>query len=128
MKTILVAEDEPHIRRLIQVNLERAGYRVETVDNGQQAWERLQQGGVALLLTDGVMPRLNGLDLIQQIQANEQWFNMPIVLIQWPLYNTRPYEEQVAEAQQKLQITAVVPKPFSPAELVRIVGQILKRC
>ncbi|WP_395139945.1 response regulator, partial [Armatimonas sp.] len=50
MKTILVADDEPHIRRLIQVNLERAGYRVVSVENGKHALERLQQGRINLLV------------------------------------------------------------------------------
>ena len=126
MKTILVADDEPHIRRLIQVNLERAGYRIETAENGKQAWERLQQGGIDLLITDGVMPHLNGLDLIKQIQADPKWFNVPIVLIEWPLYNTRQYEEQVEEARQKLQIASVVPKPFNPMQLVQAVNRLFE--
>jgi CheY-like chemotaxis protein len=125
MKTILVAEDEPHIRRLIQINLERVGYRVETAENGQQAWERLQQGGIDLLLTDGVMPQLNGLELIEKIQADPALCSLPICLISLPLYNHLPRVEQIARAQKLFRVAAIVPKPFNPQELVATVRELL---
>ncbi|WP_309722270.1 response regulator [Armatimonas sp.] len=126
MKTILVADDEINISRLIQVNLERAGYWVETVENGQQAWERLQQGGIDLLITDGVMPQLNGLELVEKIQANPVLRSVPICLTQLPLYNNRYYEEQITEALMRFQVAAIVPKPFNPKELLLTVNRLLR--
>nr|WP_309690830.1 response regulator [Armatimonas sp.] len=125
MKTILVADDEPNIRHLIQIYLERAGYRVETAENGQQAWERLQKAGIDLLLTDGVMPQLNGLELIVKIQSDPALNSLPICLISFPLYNHLPRDEQIARAQQIFRVAAIVPKPFHPQELVATVRSLL---
>jgi CheY-like chemotaxis protein len=95
MKTILVADDEPNIRRLIQVNLERAGYRVETIENGQQAWERLQQGGIDLLVTTSLVAsmvrgELNGFELKDAVRASDEPLaSLPVLFLVWPA-NDRP--------------------------------------
>lgn len=81
MKTILVADDEPSIRRLIQVNLERAGYHVVAVENGKLAWERLLQGGIDLLVTDLMMPELDGLALIEMLKRDSALASLPILVL-----------------------------------------------
>lgn len=126
MKTILVAEDNLHVQRLIQVNLERAGYRVIGVENGEQAWERLQQDGVDLLITDGVMPQLNGLELIEKVQTDPVLYSLPICLISLPLYNHLPRAEQITGALVRFRVAAIVPKPFNPIELLLAVNRILE--
>ncbi|MBB6050601.1 response regulator [Armatimonas rosea] len=126
MKTILIAEDEPHVRGLIRVHLDRAGYRVEMAENGQQAWERLQRGGIDLLITDGVMPQLNGLELIEKVQTDPVLYSLPICLISLPLYNHLPHAEQITEALVRFRVAAIVPKPFNPMELLHAVNRIFE--
>lgn len=81
MKTILVADDEPNIRRLIQINLEHAGYRVETAENGQQAWERLQQGGIDLVVTDTTMLVMDGYELRAAMERDPILSTIPCLLL-----------------------------------------------
>lgn len=122
MKTILVADDEPMIRRLIQVNLEQAGYRVETAENGQQAWERLQQGGIDLLITDVVMPIMDGLELLETLKKSaEPLASLPIlVLAARPNMPPLPVNEgQVATGEIPYLI-----KPCNPKVLLALVEKL----
>lgn len=81
MKTILVVDDKLPIRRLIQINLEHAGYRVETAENGQQAWERLQQGGIDLVVTDTTMPVMDGYELRAAMEKHPTLSTVPCLLL-----------------------------------------------
>ena len=123
MKTILVAEDEPHIRRLIQVNLERAGYCVETAENGQQAWERLQQGGIDLLLTDLMMPVMDGFELIVRQREIHSATPLSTIVMQWPLDRRILQAKGIDDVGEFLRVAAVINKPFNPMELLHIVNQ-----
>jgi DNA-binding NtrC family response regulator len=64
MATILLIDDEDSMRRLFQVALERAGYRVLTADNGQHGLRLLEQQEVDLIFVDIFMPEMDGLELI----------------------------------------------------------------
>jgi DNA-binding NtrC family response regulator len=67
---ILVADDEPEIRKLNAVILMDAGYVVNTVEDGLLAWEALQQRHYDLLITDNEMPRMSGLKLVEKLSRN----------------------------------------------------------
>lgn len=81
MKTILVVDDKLPIRRLIQINLERAGYRVETAENGQHAWERLQRGGIDLVVTAPIMPVMDGYELRAAMEKHPALSTIPCLLL-----------------------------------------------
>ncbi|WP_395094009.1 response regulator [Armatimonas sp.] len=122
MKTILVADDEPNIRRLIQVNLERAGYCVETAENGKQAWERLQQGGIDLLVADQWMPERGGFKLADTIQASDlPLASLPIILL-LILVNFAPDPRFQVKPEWKSEYIC---KPFDPQELIRMINRRL---
>jgi CheY-like chemotaxis protein len=133
MKTILVAEDEPYIRRLIQVNLERAGYRVETAEDGQQAWERLQQGGISLLLTTTliasmVMGEMNGFELKDAIRAsNEPLASLPILFLVWPA-NDRPIALLPLPSAGWKDCFIFRPLPWTKAAFVEQLLAVIGRC
>jgi len=70
-KTVLVVDDDPTQRRLIQAVLDREGYEVVHAENGRQALERLQHGGGAdVVLLDLVMPGLSGMDTLKEARAS----------------------------------------------------------
>jgi diguanylate cyclase (GGDEF)-like protein len=72
-ETILVAEDDPIFRRLLQSRLERWGYRVTTVEDGAQAWELLRQPAAPdLLILDWLMPGIDGIELCRRIRAMQR--------------------------------------------------------
>lgn len=69
MARILLAEDDPAMRQYLARALERNGYQVVTVDRGTAAIPHLEAGGFDLLLTDIVMPEMDGIELAQKANA-----------------------------------------------------------
>ena len=65
---VLIADDEPHVVRVLQRSLQRKGYDVEGVSNGEQALERVRQGAPDVLITDIQMPRMTGQELCERIE------------------------------------------------------------
>lgn len=66
---ILIVEDDRSSRRLLSVNLINGGYEVVEAEDGQKAWDALQRDHFRFVITDWMMPRMTGLDLIQRIRA-----------------------------------------------------------
>lgn len=122
MKTILVADDEPGIRRVIQINLERAGYRIETAENGQQAWERLQKGGIDLLITDIAMPIMDGFELAELVRTSDKPLaSLPVIFLLIFL-NGSPDPRRHVKPEWN---SAYLCKPFDPQDLIRILNRRL---
>ena len=68
-KRVLVADDEPHVLRVLAHSLEREGYEVQTVANGLDAYELVVQSAPDVLITDISMPKMTGQTLCERIQA-----------------------------------------------------------
>lgn len=86
-KRVLVCDDEHHIIRLIQVNLERQGYEVVAVLSGKEAIELLQRERFDLAILDPVMPSLNGLDVKRWIDDHEEAKDMKVILLDGKPWN-----------------------------------------
>ena len=69
MKKIVIVDDEPHVLRVLRLSLEREGYEVESYANGEEALEALRESQPDVLVTDIQMPRMDGEQLCQNIQA-----------------------------------------------------------
>lgn len=76
---ILVIDDEPSIRKLIRINLEREGYRVYTESNGLSGLERVQDTDIHLVLLDLKMPGMEGPEIVTELRKNEQ--DIPIIIV-----------------------------------------------
>ena len=79
MRRVLLAEDEESMRRFLERALTRAGYEVHAFENGADAYERLSQEPFSLLLTDIVMPKMDGIELARR--ASEISPDMKIMFI-----------------------------------------------
>ena len=77
--SILIADDEELICRVLADTLREAGFTVETVATGDEAWRQLQTGAFALAFVDIRMPRLNGLDLLQH--AQDAKLSTPVIIM-----------------------------------------------
>jgi len=119
--TILVAEDEPTVRRLIQTVLEESGYAVLAAGDGYAALALWEEHGPAvdLLLTDVNMPRMGGCELAGLL--GERRPGLPLVLM------SSFITDGLAGATHLPAGTHLLSKPFRPKALVRLVGQILGR-
>jgi len=90
-KTVFVVEDSNYIQKIIVNNLEKAGYRVNTASDGQQAWDRLSsiiddknfrkiEDHINIIISDIEMPQMDGLHLIKNIKNNEKLKHLPCVV------------------------------------------------
>ncbi|GHA15193.1 response regulator [Oceanisphaera arctica] len=79
--TILLVDDEPHILRIMRLQLERQGYQISTCSNGEDAFNRLRESPPDVLITDIQMPRMTGEQLCKKIQAEVPNRRFLIVLL-----------------------------------------------
>jgi two-component system cell cycle sensor histidine kinase/response regulator CckA len=117
-KTILIVEDEPSVLSVLAASLKHAGYRVLTADGPQQALElfRAKNGAIDLLLTDVVMPGMNGAELADVVLREHPGIRV-LCIAGMP---DTPVVRSLVERGY-----AFLPKPFLPPELTRRVAELL---
>jgi len=115
---ILVIEDEPNIREIVSLYLQRAGYQVHAVEDGHQAQLWLNEQLPDLIIMDLMLPELDGYQLTGQIRAHS---DVPIIML------TSRREEVDRIAGLEMGADDYVVKPFSPQELVSRVRAVLRR-
>ena len=118
MARILIADDEENIRDVVQYALERDGYQVETAADGREALERIERGGIDLLVLDVLMPELDGLSLCRMVRERGQ---LPIIFL------SSRGEEADRIVGLELGGDDYMTKPFSPRELSTRIKAVLRR-
>ena len=78
-RTILVVDDEPHMRRVLEIALSKLGHRVLAAGNGREAADLVQADTPDLVITDLRMPVMDGLELLSWLRRHE--FEMPVIVI-----------------------------------------------
>lgn len=119
MKTILVVDDAKTMRSLAQFALTKAGYKVLEGGDGLEGLKVLGANQVDLIISDVNMPNLNGLEMVQQVKANESWKNIPIFML------TTESSEEVSLKGKALGVKAWIVKPFNPDSLLAAVKRVL---
>ncbi len=117
---ILVADDEAHIRDVVQYALEREGFRVSTAPDGAAALALVARGGFDLLVLDVLMPELDGLTALRRLREPGR-APVPVILL------SSRGEELDRILGLELGADDYVPKPFSPRELATRVKAVLRR-
>lgn len=80
-KVILVADDSPTIRKFVSISLKVKGYEIIQVADGMQALEVLPSEQIDLVITDLNMPNIDGFELIKTIRSNEDYKELPIIIL-----------------------------------------------
>lgn len=122
---VLVADDEPHIGRIIKMKLEQGPFRVTLAYDGREALDLLKRTtDVDLVLLDLMMPHLSGLDVLAAMKADARLHDLPSIIL------TAAGQEQQHHRAVELGASEFLTKPFSPkklyaraAELVGIGGE-----
>lgn len=119
MYKILVADDEPQIVELLQIYLEMQGYKVVGACDGTRALELWKQDKFDMVLTDIMMPQMDGYNLVEKIRRES---NIPILFL--------TAKTDLVDRVKGLQIGAddYILKPFDPLEVVTRVSANLRRC
>ena len=118
-KKIIVVEDEAHLAKGLQFNLEREGYRVTLVDNGQSALDLLGKEEFDLMILDIMLPKVSGLEVARRIRSTDMRF--PILML----------SAKSTDEDRELGLAAgaddYLTKPFHLPELLLRVKGILRR-
>ncbi|MEM7449669.1 MAG: sigma-54 dependent transcriptional regulator [Myxococcota bacterium] len=117
-KQILIADDEPNLRRVLRAQLSRDGYDVHAVGDGQAAAEVLAQHHIDVVITDLRMPQIDGIGVLKHIL--EAHPDVPVILI------TAHGTVDTAVEALKLGAFDYVTKPFDRIELARVVAKATK--
>ena len=108
----LVADDEPHIGRIIKMKLEQGPFRVTLVYDGREALEVLRrEDDIKLVLLDLMMPYLSGLDVLAEMKRDERLKHLPAIVL------TAAGQEQQHRLALELGAAEFMTKPFSPKRL-----------
>lgn len=117
-KRVLVVDDTVHVQRLLRMYLERAGYTVDTCDNGDGVMEKIASGRPDLVILDLMLPGVGGLEICRRLRAEG---DLPVIML------TARTTEQDRLRGLKDGADDYVTKPFSPAEVVLRVEAVLRR-
>ena len=109
---ILVADDDQALSRTLSWILKENGYDVLTIPGGERLFEHLQAGQFDLLLLDIMMPRVDGLQLLQKVKADPRFKDLPVLMI-----SSMPPEEATVRSLG-LGAADFIPKPFRVRELL----------
>lgn len=112
VRHVLVADDEPHIGRIIKMKLEQGPFEVTLVYDGEEAIAALRSDmTVDLVLLDLMMPRRSGLDVLQFLRADERLRDVPCIVL------TAAGQEQQHRQAMEMGASEFITKPFSPKKL-----------
>ncbi len=118
---VLVIDDDPVILELLRVNFEIESFEVVMARDGREGLEKARTENPDVVLSDIMMPRLDGLELVSILREDPRTRTLPIILLSAKAQN--------AEVQQGLDMGAddYVTKPFDPLELIDRVNAVLAR-
>ncbi len=116
---ILVADDEPHIGRIIKMKLEQGPFRVSLAYDGQEALDFVNSDEqIDLVLLDLMMPKLSGLDVLRRIREQDRFKSLPCIIL------TAGGDAKHERDALELGATQFLTKPFSPKKLYALVARL----
>ena len=112
LRHVLVADDEPHIGRIIKMKLEQGPFRVTLAYDGREALDVLErEPDIGLVLLDLMMPHLSGLDVLSAMRTHPRWRELPCIIL------TAAGQEAQHRRAMELGVNEFLTKPFSPKRL-----------
>jgi DNA-binding response OmpR family regulator len=109
---VLVADDEPHIGRIIKMKLEQGPFRVTLAYDGREALDVLaQEPDIAVVLLDLMMPEVSGFDVLARMRGDARWKHLPCIVL------TAAGQELQYQNAMAAGASEFMTKPFSPKKL-----------
>jgi two-component system phosphate regulon response regulator PhoB len=118
---ILIVEDEPEIRELLNFSLARAGFRVTEAESAESALQKLFNQLPDLVIVDWMLPGMSGVDLAKRIRKDELTNSLPLLML-----TARSEESDVLKSFDS-GIDDYMSKPFSPKELIARIKALMRR-
>lgn len=118
---ILVADDEPHIGRIIKTKLEQGPFNVDLAYDGAEALAALEhEPPVALLILDLMMPRVTGLEVLDRVRADTRFRHLPCLIL------TATGQDHQEQDARRRGADEFMTKPFSPKRLLARVTELVE--
>ncbi len=117
--TVLIADDEPSVRMLVQATIDADGYNVIEATDGNEAWSLIQEHRPSLVLLDVRMPGRTGLEILRAIKAEPNLVATKVILL------TASAQESEINAGLVAGADFYLTKPFSPRDLLSKVDEAL---
>jgi DNA-binding NarL/FixJ family response regulator len=118
---LLLVDDEPGVREAVKAYLEDVGFTVTVASNAREAWTLIEHLTPNLVISDVMMPQVNGYEFLKQMRADERFALLPVIF----LTARGMTSDRILGYQAGCD--AYLPKPFDPDELVAIIGNLLKQ-
>ncbi len=118
--TILVADDEPALLRLMSFVLQKQGHVMLTATNGEEALQMVREQRPDLVVLDIMMPRLDGFQVAERIRSEPEIAGIPIVML-----SAKAQDEDV-ERGLAAGVNTYITKPFAPEQLAIVVADLLR--
>ncbi|HEX6251865.1 MAG TPA: response regulator [Gemmatimonadaceae bacterium] len=117
---ILVADDEPHIGRIIKMKLEQGPFHVSLAEDGEQALEQIRAApDLEVVVLDLMMPGIGGMDVLERLRSEAATKELPTIVL------TAAGEEEQQTKARKLGANEFLTKPFSPKKLYALIAQLV---
>lgn len=110
--TVLVVDDEPHMRKLIEIHLKRAGHTILSAKNGREALTRANTDKPDLIVMDVMMSEMDGLTALAQLKNDPVTQPIPVIMLTARGHTMTRQEAEESGAE------AFLNKPFSPTQLL----------
>jgi DNA-binding NarL/FixJ family response regulator len=118
---LLLVDDEPGLREAVKDYLQESGFNVQVASNAREGWELMQKNTPDLVISDVMMPQVDGYQFLKQVRADPRFKALPVVFLTAKGMTTDRIQGYQAG------VDAYLPKPFDPDELVAIVENLLDR-
>jgi DNA-binding response OmpR family regulator len=115
---VLIVEDERHIIESLTFVLEREGFEVEHVLDGEAAMARLRAAPPDLVILDVMLPRLNGFEVLKRVRADPALAGLPVMVL------TAKGQQQDRRMAEQIGVEGFMTKPFSNREIVEAVRRV----
>lgn len=118
---LLLVDDEPGVRESVKEYLEESGFTVQVASNATDAWQMVQQKTPDLVISDVMMPQVDGYQFLKQLRDDPRFKSLPVVFL-----TARGMTSDRIQGYQA-GVDAYLPKPFDPDELIAIVENLIER-
>lgn len=119
-KKLLIVDDSPSVRQMVEMTLKGAGYEVKTAKDGQEALDLCRVERFDFVLTDQNMPNMDGLTLIKSLRAMTAFASVPLIVLTTEASDSMKQQGKAAGA------TGWMVKPFDPNKLLEVVSIVTR--
>lgn len=118
-KKMLTVDDSPSVRKLVKFTLKAKGFQVSSAGDGEEALDLMKEESFDAIILDINMPRMNGLEFLKHIKANDQYASIPVIML------TTEGQDDDKDKAISLGATAYMVKPFKPTQLLTLLEKIV---